>query len=343
MTTTYGNAALQGELRKLRNAAPKDRNNQLFRSAAALAELFGPGALDEHETSVELTRVALAVGQTSAEARQTIASGFKRGTRKPRAISVDQREAPPSSRPAAEVRDPAAGRYPPVHDVTALWNACGPVIDSSTCSTWLRRHRIDPVSVADMDLARALPVSGDLPKFAYVGTQSWRATGHLLIVPMFDTMGSMRSLIARSVTGATPKSVAPAKYERGGLVLACALGRQILARKAWPAWWEASQTRRIEVAEGEKKYLLRATTLGDANEFSPAVIGVESGAWTPDVAAGVPDGSTIVVMTDPDEAGAKYATKIVQSLGKRITSGAVEVELRPEFALGRGLIVTVQS
>lgn len=235
--------------------------------------------------------------------------------------SMPRRDAPPATPSPAPT-------YPPPAEVEALWSACVPVLDVPCVCAWLEAKRVGPIAVTDMDLARALPDGAQLPPWAALGPRSWLASGHRLVVPMVDVRGEVRSVLARRVVeDDSPKSVAPNGYARRGLVLACGLGRQVLASGKHPGWW-GDAVLRIEVCEGEKKWLQRTVRFGDANEHAPVVIGIESGSWLPKHAARIPDSSVIYIATDPDDAGARYATTIVQSLEQRIRARAVRVELQ---------------
>ena len=224
--------------------------------------------------------------------------------------------------------------YPPEAEVRAVWDACIRVDEAYEVASWFAARRIDATAVADADLARALPAGMRMPRWAWSRAGSWLASGHRLVAQMVDARGVVRSLLARRVvTGRPdePKSAAASGYQRGGLVLACGLARQVLATGAAPDWW--SGPLRFEIAEGEKKWMLRASRYSDANAYAPACIGVESGSWKPEHAARLPDGAEIFIATDPDEQGAKYATAIVAALIERIRSRSVSVELRPEHEL----------
>lgn len=215
---------------------------------------------------------------------------------------------------------------------------CVRVDEVPEVAAWLTSKRIDATAVADRDLARALPPSTParkLPQWAGVHRSSswspWSSRGYLLIAQQVDVHGAVRSVLARNVLGREPKSLAPGggKYGRTGLVLACGLARQILEAGRAPTWWPADLAVRWEVTEGEKKFAIRATERGDVADTAPAVLGIESGSWTPELAARIPDGSSVYIATDHNAAGAAYATKIAQSLLLR----AVRVVLRPGFEL----------
>jgi hypothetical protein len=78
--------AFDGEIEKLRGATEGDRNNQLFKSSAALIELVAGGGLVESEVHAALTETARAVGLGESEIGLTIASGFAKGRQQPRSV-----------------------------------------------------------------------------------------------------------------------------------------------------------------------------------------------------------------------------------------------------------------
>ena len=89
---------------------------------------------------------------------------------------------------------------------------------------------------------------------------------------MFNRLGVLRSLRARRVVaGEGPKNLAPAGFFTGGLVMADALGRKLLATGQRPESWPATVPLRIVVAEGEPDFLTWATHFSDADEAAPAV------------------------------------------------------------------------
>lgn len=80
----YGQAALSHELAELTGAVEGERNNHLNRAAFSLGQLAAGGELDQHQVEAALLDVAVSVGLTENEARQTIRSGMDAGSRKPR-------------------------------------------------------------------------------------------------------------------------------------------------------------------------------------------------------------------------------------------------------------------
>ena len=222
--------------------------------------------------------------------------------------------------------------YPPLNEVTSLWSSCVRVDSIPEVRDWLASKRIDPMVVADRDLARAIPRGLRVPNWASFKHASWGDGGYRLVAQLVDATGAVRSIRARNVIGEAPKSVAATGYHSGRLLFACGLARQVLATGRAPEWW-TGRPLRFEITEGEKKWLLRASLSRDTSEFAPACVAVESGSWKMEHAARIPDGSEILVVTDPDAQGAKYATEIVQSFVERIRSKAVRVELRSEHEL----------
>jgi len=88
---SYARSALDAETQRLSGAPDGTRNDQLFKTAAALFELVAAGALDEQEVLAALRSGAAANGYEhsdgSAAIDKTIASGRRRGMDNPRDLS----------------------------------------------------------------------------------------------------------------------------------------------------------------------------------------------------------------------------------------------------------------
>ncbi len=84
--------AIDGELERIANATEGRRNHTLFCSAIALGQLVGAGLLDQGHAESALLDAAQAHIRAGAysgtQARQTIASGMRRGTNEPRRITL---------------------------------------------------------------------------------------------------------------------------------------------------------------------------------------------------------------------------------------------------------------
>lgn len=218
-------------------------------------------------------------------------------------------------KPQEEPRD---YERPPRDEVLAVWNEALPVIDIAEVSGWIRHRGLDPEKIADRDLARALPSRGEYPAWATYGGTPWPSRGYRLVVPLYGPGGEMESVRARSVRpDAKTKTLAPTGYAVGSLVIADELGRQLLKHGQAPDWWPSGGPLEVIVVEGEPNFLTWATRWGDSAEDAPAVIGIMSGSWTPAIAARIPDGCRVIIRTDHDKAGNKYAEDIHKTLKGR--------------------------
>jgi putative DNA primase/helicase len=89
--TAYGVAALEDELRSLRSVAKGQRNDQLNRSAFAIAQLAAAGELDLGAAQAALVQAAtpwIDDDCTADEIRLTIDSGWRAGTEHPRGPAI---------------------------------------------------------------------------------------------------------------------------------------------------------------------------------------------------------------------------------------------------------------
>ena len=209
---------------------------------------------------------------------------------------------------------------PPAVEVAALWAACRPAASDEGVAAWLRGRALDPAIVTRLDLVRALPLDVVAPRWAsYRGElpapASWASLGYRAIVPMFDAAGELASVRARLVAlsrGDVPKALPPSGHGTKGLVMACPLAAMMLACGGWPHWSE----RRVVVVEGEPDFLSRATH--GTIPRTAAVLGLGgSGQWTEELAARIPDDSTVILRTDADDAGDAYAAEIAATLRGR--------------------------
>lgn len=228
----------------------------------------------------------------------------------------------PMRSPASpEQRDPC---YPPADEISRLWRAAPAVTADAAARRWLAdRRAIDPVVVADRDLARAVPPEVALPRWA----ARWPASGYRVLLPLVDEQGRRRSVLARRVVASDgAKSLAPKGYSTRGLVLACGLARQVMRLARRPDWWgEDEETGlTIIVTEGEMDYLRVATAYGDAADTAPAVIGVRAGSWSDALTRRIPPGTTVALMTHRDEAGDRYAAQIDRSI-RRVAGHSVAI------------------
>src|ERR1041384_3239889 len=149
--------------------------------------------------------------------------------------------APTRPEPAPETRT-----YPPESEIKELWNGAGACSEDHAASAALTARGVDPATV-DTALARCLHPSiarDRLPRWASYQHQTWRDTGHRLLVRVFDADGVWRSLRAWRVTeGSSPKRLPPGGHKAAGLVLANKAAQTMLRGEP--------SSRRIVITEGE--------------------------------------------------------------------------------------------
>jgi len=322
----YVEAAVDSEIQALRSTS-SGRACATFKAAAAIGGFVGAGEIDRFVAERVLLSAALETGLPVREAAGHIRRGILRGEKTPR--TVPETVCHPNikfgashiARPAAPNRinaDPSPAR-PPQHEVAELWAASLPVSDAPEASAWFA-HRYGHAAAwslqqADLwDLARVIPAGLRLPRWAHSKGGPWPRTGHRIVFRLWDRTGQAASLRARSTDSATaPKSLAPAGYSVKGLVLADPLAQQLLGGVC-PTWW---QPRQVIITEGEPDWLLWALRQREIDEQGPAVLGIESGAWSPQIAARIPTGASVVIRTHHDEPGRRYAQQIAASLQGR--------------------------
>ena len=322
----YVEAAVDSEIQALRHTS-SGRACATFKAAAAIGGFVGAGEVDRSVAERALLSAALETGVPEREAAGHIRRGILRGEKTPRTVPETachpniKFRAPHIARPASPTRthaDPSPAR-PPQHEVAAVWAASLPMSDAPEAAAWftLRYGRAASWSAQQADLwnlARVIPAGLRLPRWARSQGGPWTHTGHRIIFRLWDHTGQAVSLRARSTDGSTaPKSLAPAGFSVKGLVLADPLAQQLLGGIS-PTWW---LPRQVIIAEGEPDWLLWALRQREADEQGPAVLGVESGAWSPQIAARIPTGTSVVIRTHHDEPGRHYAQQIAASLHGR--------------------------
>lgn len=223
--------------------------------------------------------------------------------------------------------------YPPVQSVESLWEACRPVSADLDVAAYLDRRDVDFGALAIHDCARALPRGTPCPSWAGFGSRPWSESEHRLIVPLYDFTGAMRSVLARSIEVApAKKSLGAQGHGRRGLVMAGPHGLGVLVTGAQRHWHRLEQLR-VTIYEGEID-TLRAIARGVdgvlEDDYRPAayraVLGIFAGSFTRDVAARVPDGTTVVLATDADDDGDRYAAEIQERIGGRCSFERVRLE-----------------
>jgi hypothetical protein len=173
-------------------------------------------------------------------------------------------------------------------------------------------------------MVRVLPPGYSCPPWAYYGFRGWAETGHRLIVPVYDHAGRMRlvrgwrwqperpekssNLVEKPEARPVPKRLAAAGCSVKGLVMAAGRGLELL-RGELPEWVYPA---RVLVVEGEPDTLRAAIQWPDW-----CVLGIAPGCWCQELAGRVPPGSRVLIRTDADDAGDKYAASIGETLRER--------------------------
>jgi len=173
-------------------------------------------------------------------------------------------------------------------------------------------------------LALPLRYHRALPRAAYTSGAhpwcSWRplpVMGYLAAFPLFDEQGVTRNFRFRRLVGddivphGGPKTVSLTGYSTKGLLLAGPDSAACLELGSSECYGERLM---VAIAEGEKDALNLKIKHPDWHIF-----GVGSGSWTPSwgrrLAEVYPD-SKVLVATDGDAAGERYARAIIRDLGR---------------------------
>ncbi len=225
---------------------------------------------------------------------------------------VTAREERRAAAPAPVVHAPVERPWPPLDEVLALWDACGPVSDDDETAAYLRGRGVDPEGVDGREIGRVLGAGVRMPRWAsYRGAAAearpWAELGYRLLVPVFDHGGAMRSVRAWRVRdGEGPKRLPPSGFKAKELVMADTFGLAMLRGERQPEV--------VAIVEGEPDFYARCQVTRDPRV---AIVGIVSGSWTARFAERVPVGCRVSIRTDNDAAGDRYAAEIVSTLRHR--------------------------
>ena len=103
-SSAYGRAALEREAGRVSMAPAGERNDQLFKSTASLAELVAGGVLGQQEVESAMRLAAERCGLSAKEITATLRSAFEKGSKQPRGVP-DKTEGPNKTAQAAEEDD----------------------------------------------------------------------------------------------------------------------------------------------------------------------------------------------------------------------------------------------
>jgi hypothetical protein len=193
-----------------------------------------------------------------------------------------------------------------------------PVVADVEEAGWLNGRAdgpIDAATVAQLDLARALPLrASSLPHWARYRGRSWLESGHRLVVRAWrpDPAGEGRlqfaNLHARNVSKTcAPDDKAAWPTLGPGSAMGVVFSNSVDAR--------AGGLELVDIVEGVPDFLRFAIERSALPAGSrPAVIGVVAGSATAELAAWVPQGSTVALRLHADKAGDSYAERLIELL-----------------------------
>jgi DNA primase len=258
-----------------------------------------------------LSLVAVARGlSTGRDFRQVLVEAARLGGLWQIVDELEGRGEAPAPRPIARTtpaQEAPVRDYPPSGEVEALWARSGPADEDPAVSEYLWSRGLNPVLVDTVDLGRAVPADGAMPRWARCRFGDWREAGYRIVVPMYDANGDLRSVRGWRVTdGEGPKRLPPFGHKASELVMA----------DAWALAWLRGerQPERVVVVEGEPDWMTWSTHLNDPHT---ATIGIVSGSWHEALARKFPVGCRVDVRTDHDDAGDRYASEVEKSLRRR--------------------------
>lgn len=246
--------------------------------------------------------------------------------------------------PAPAPSEPAPRSYPPEDELRDLLGLSRPASADPEVSGWLASRLGAAADTAVLDrLVVALPSDVAGPAWASFGEaprgRPWGRAGYRALLPLYDATGRSRSVRARRVRPAPPpregarplpKALPPVGYETAGLVMADPVGRLLLETGALPTWWAEGRRFVVVVAEGEPAFLAWAC----ARRGNGAVLGVMSGGWSPNIAGRIPAEAAVVIATDHDKTGDRYAEGIAATLAGRVRSVRRWTQGKDEVARG---------
>lgn len=253
----------------------------------------------------------------------------------------------------ATAHTPARPEYPPAREVEWLWLGVAQAVKHDkailcpSAAAWLRDTLRAPG--AEIDVGALGPANGALvrglepdrvrlhgerwPAWAMCAGARWGESQYRALYPLYDHRGDLRSLRARWTDfdefdpetgevlrdGAPPprgKAVPPEGYDVRGLVMANETAQWLLQTGTWPESIPR-ESRHVWIVEGESDLTVACANIYASGRPLRAVIGVFAGAWTLEHAMRIPKGSVVVLATDFDRMGGKYAEYVQKTLQGR--------------------------
>jgi hypothetical protein len=230
------------------------------------------------------------------------APGLRRGRARLSTLAATP-STPPVDRAANAVRT-----RPPPEELSALWDAAGPVTADAGVTSWAKaRPELDLVLVGALDLARVLDGNSNPAWWPYPAVFRLAALA-------FDARGERASLQARAVALArNGKTRNPKGYSPGPVWFANAAGQAMLRGEA------AEDLAGVLVCEGLTDWLATSCA-ADREGLALAVLGAIEGSWAPLAEVRLPEGVPVYLapdVGDKDGKGDHYAEKARKALAGR--------------------------
>jgi len=197
--------------------------------------------------------------------------------------------------------------YPNSQELMNLWDSATPVdnVEDKNLSRWLASRRLMPTFEARMvdrnfDCGKLTFVQDSKGKNKPWFPSKWKKRFPLLF-PLYDNNGQMKSVQARTLDQRPHKlkSVAPVGHSCRGLFFANFMARNIMSG--------ISHADTLWIVEGEVDYASVA-------QYDVPVIGIKSGSIGALKAIRWPEKLNVIIATDCDEQGHKYAERIIEAV-----------------------------
>ena len=219
--------------------------------------------------------------------------------------------------------------FPSLEAVGELIAVCGVCSRDRDVSTYLQSRRFDPHQVDVRGLAWCLPVDAvallakrasrvdeakrENVKQAEMWARYWVMQGRRIVVPAYDATGELRSLRGWSWTETKRKPLFGCRA--AGLLMADAMGLELLRAGKWPSWAICNE---VLICEGEPDMMTFALESALYAYPRRAVLSVASTTFArggmQEIAARIPAGTRVRVATHDDDAGNDYARDIASPL-----------------------------
>jgi hypothetical protein len=282
-------------------------------------ELVAGGEVDSDEADRVLLEAGVSVGLPRREVVSILRSARRTGSRRPRR--------PPDSNALSLATLPPEPppKYADADVVRAFVSASQSVLADPQACAYLEQRGIDLARVSRGRLARSITEDAELPdEFlppdtrldGNVPRRCLTDADYRLLFELVDCRAQVRSLLVRrcSENGDGPKSLS-FKGSRRHLLMGNAAARALLVERGRPALWLDAPIQ-VVITEGEMDFLSASAEAIPDGTFR-AVFGVFSGSWCMKHALAIPDDATVVIATDADTQGDKYAREIAWTLGER--------------------------